>query len=495
MASNATPPDDPDDWGSPQVPSGRWESDEAPGNARRTKGGALDAAFGPLWDDPRGRPLLLVSGLALLGICALSCFILSLVLLSERDNPFLPSPDVAEEMPAPITDTLVVRVNDEIQPAPVPNRLNIGSSAYRIAPMRVQGTRWEYDSGAQRTAFWVPGSLVNYVIGLPASRENREIIDALRPGDLLTLDTSLGTQRYRVAQQATIRDDDVSILLEQNSPRLTLVLLGEGGGQRRIVLAPFTDESTPNQLTAVGTPINLGDARVRALSQRLVPGSSVGLPAGKNYLQVDFEVTNVVTRILDASQFFSELADSSGMVFPLSRDASAAGGGRGFAQGALQAGETMTATAGFEVPSTLPGPSLEWRFALDSASPYIARVAIPYRPIALLPTPVPTDAPIADVTITSAQISPEGNELRIVGSVRNLTGQFLSGSLRDVSLRGPEGQLYPLNASLPAFPWNITPGETLVFQLSFARPQTSAPVVFTLFGQSYRICEPAQPCD
>ncbi|MFC1464342.1 MAG: hypothetical protein ACFLMY_05780 [Candidatus Brachytrichaceae bacterium NZ_4S206] len=495
MAPSATPQDDPDDWGMPESAAGRWENDEGAGNTRKQRGGALNATFGPLWNDPRGRPLLLVSGLALLGICALSCFILSLVLLSERENPFLPGPGVAEETPIPITDTLIVRVNDAIQPAPVPSRLNIGSSTYRVAPMRVQGARWEYDPSAQRTAFWAPGTLVNYVIGLPASPENREVIDALRPGDLITLDTNLGTQRYRVAQQATIRDDDVATLLEQGSPRLTLVLLGEGGGQRRIVLAPFTDESTPNQLTAVGTPINLGDARVRAITQRLVPGSSIGLPAGKNYLQVDFEVTNVVTRILDASQFFSELSDVTGAIFPLSREASTAADGRGFTQGALQPGQTVTATAGFEVPSTLPGPSLEWRFALDNASPYIARVAIPYRPIALLPTPAPTSAPIADVTITSAQISPEGNELRIVGSVRNLTNQFLSGSLRDVSLSGPDGQLYPLNSSLPAFPWNITPGGTLVFQLSFARPQTSQPVIFTLFGQSYRICEPAQPCD
>jgi hypothetical protein len=99
------------------------------------------------------------------------------------------------------------------------------------------------------------------------------------------------------------------------------------------------------------------------------------------------------------------------------------------------------------------------------------------------------------VAIVNVQISPEGNELRVVGNVRNLTNQFLSGSLSDVSLSGPGRQLYPLNSSLPAFPWSITPGEALVFQLLFARLQTSEPVIFTLFGQSYRICEPTQPCD
>lgn len=448
-----------------------------------------------MWSDPRGRPLLLVSSLALLGVCALSLFILALAVLSERDDSPTPLPDADREVTPPITETLIVRVNNTAVPAPIPNQLNIGNKTFRVVPMRIQDNRWEYDADARGTAYWAPGTLVNYVIGLHASAENREVVDALRPEDLITLDTSLGTQRYRVTQQATIRDEDVALLIEQSSPRLTLVLLGEGGGQRRVVIAPFTDEGTPNQLTSVGTPINLGDARVRVLNQRLVPGTSAGLPAGMNYFQVDFEVTNIVTQVLDASQFFAELADGSNVAYPLSAKGSSAANARGFTQGALQPGQTITATAGFEVPSTMPGPSLEWRFALERGNPYIARVAIPYRPILVAPTAVPTPAPVAEVTIAGAQISPEGNELRIVGNARNLTDRFLSGSLADVSLGGPGGQLYPLNSSLPAFPWNITPGETLVFQLSFARPQTSEPVTFTLFGQSFRICEPTQPCN
>lgn len=458
----------------------------------------IGAVLGPLWNDPRGRPLLFVSGLALIGICALLCFILALVFISDRTPPVIP-PDAPEvvvrETEPPVTDTVVIRINQTSQPAPIPNRLNIGNNTYQVLPMGIQGERWEYDPSAERTVFWVPGTIVNYVIGMHASPENLEVIAALNRGDLITLDTSLGIQRYRVAERLTFRNDETSALLEQSIPRLTLVMLGERGDERQVVFAPFTDESTPNQLTALGTLINLGDVQVRAINSRLLPGASIGLDAQKSYLQVDFEVTNIVTRILDASQFFSELADPTGTVFPLSRQASAIAGGRGFTQGALQPDETITATAGFELPITLSASSLEWRFAIDSASPYIAKVAIPYRPIVLLPTPIPTERPVAEVNITSVQISPEGTELRVVGVVRNLTTKFLSGSLQDVSLRGPEGQLYPLNSSLPAFPWNITPGESLVFQLSFARPQTAQPVIFTLFGQSYRVCEPGQPCE
>jgi hypothetical protein len=473
--------------------------DESSGQvAQQPKAGRkLLGPLGGLWDDPRSRPLVLISGLALLGICGLSCFILALVLLSDRDSLLEtgPGPGAVDVTRVPITDTLVVRVNETTVPVAIPNRLTLGDKTYTVTPMEYTDKRWDYDPNALKTAYWVPGTLVNYVIGLHASSDNRAAMEALRPGDLVTLDTTVGTQRYRVTQQATIRDDDITALLEQTSPRLTLVLMGEGGSQRRVTLAEFTDEATPNQLTSAGTPINLGDVRVIVTGQRLVPGTSVGLPNGKNYFQVDFEVTSLLspTQVLDAAQFFTELSDGDGTIYQLSQSGSSASGAKGFTTGALESEKTIQATAGFEVPSTMPGPSLEWRFAVNKGTPYVGRVAIPYRPLFAAPTAAPTKTPVADVTILNANISPEGNELRVVGTVRNLTNSFLPGSLRDVSLSGPGGQLYPLNSSLPAFPWSITPGETLAFQLTFARPQTSEPITFTLFGQSYRICEPGAP--
>jgi hypothetical protein len=496
---SSPPPPEPDDWQPAEDLRGQWE-DDAAGRSRAGNrlADALRAALGPLWSDPRSRPLLLVSGFALLGICALSCFILVLALFANRDPEPRPTP-IAEATttpaPQPTAELFVVRVNETPLPAPIPSRLIIGNTTYRVAALTIRDAQWDYDPRAPQTAYWVPGTLVNIVLGLPAGDENRQVIATLRPGDLIVLETGLGPQRYRVIEQQTIQDTDVVSLLAQDAPRLSLVLLGSEGNQRQVVIAGFADEGTPNQLSAVGTPINLGDLRVRVLGHRLLPGASVGLAAERAYLQVDFEVTNIITRILDAAQFFSALADAGNTTYPLSIEASQAAGGRGFARGALQPEQTIVATAGFEIPANLPGPTLEWRFAIDKETPYVARVAIPHQPLAVDPAPIPTQPPRAEVTIVNAQISPEGNELRVVGSVRNLTSQFLSASLSDAALSGPGGQLYPLNSSLPAFPWSITPGESLVFQLSFARPQSAGPFTFTLFDQSFRICEPGQPCE
>ncbi len=181
-------------------------------------------------------------------------------------------------------------------------------------------------------------------------------------------------------------------------------------------------------------PINLGDVRVRAFGERLVPGGTVGLPAGQNYYQVNIEVTSLVTRVLDAAQFTSSLIDGAGAQYSFRPRASQAAGGLGWAKGALSPGQTLTATAGFQVPAGMPGPRLEWNFATEPDNPYVARVSLPYQQIAVAPTLPPTVAPVAEVALLNVNISPEGNELRIVGTVRNLTDKFLTVSLRDFSL-------------------------------------------------------------
>ncbi len=480
---------DDDEWRPSRTLPGQWEEE-----AEEPK-----RALNPLlvaWNDPRTRPLLLVSGLALLGIVALACFILALIVLSGRSLVVdrEPLPDV-RATPTPVgtpavpPDVVVVQANDTPLPPAIPVRLTVAQRLLEVRAVGFEGERWQYDRTAEGVAYWLPGTVVNFVFGLAPVEANRRMLATLRPEDLLALETMNGVQRYRVVRVEQLGEAELLTRFAQQSPGLTLFLLEEGAAQRTVVTARYADESTPNQLTSVGVPINLGELRVLVTAHRLVRGSDVGLPPGRNYYQVDFEIVSLLTetQILDAAQFFSELRDASGAVYPLSRAASSAAGGRGFTQGALQAGQTLNATAGFEVPDTLVGPVLEWRFAINKDTPYVARVALPYRALVVTPTPAPTPVPVADVTLLNANISPDGTELRVVGLVRNLTNAPLSGSLRDVALRMPDGQFVPINSTLPAFPWEIAPGETLAFQINFVRPPGSGPAVFTLYGQSFEI--------
>ncbi len=441
-----------------------------------------------LWDDPARRPLVLLSLIALIGICGLSCFVLSLAVVSSGD--ILSGPAAVQPTEAagvPITESVNISANQTPVPVGIPSRMTIRNIAYAVTPMQMsRQNEWRFDARAARTAFWAPGSLVNYVIGLPASDENRQVFESLKPGDLIVLDTAVGALRYRVSELTTIPADQLAALEVQTRPQITLMLLSDGGDTRRVAIAPYTDEGTANSLTNLGVPINLGDVRVRAFGERLVPGDVIGLPAGQNFYQVNVEVTSLVTRVLDASQFTSWLIDGVGLRFEASDEAARVAGGLGWTSGALSPGQTVTGTAGFQVPATMAGPHLEWNFAADPANPYVARVVIPYQTLDVRPTAAPTAAPIAEVTPLNVNISPEGNELRIVGNVRNLTDRFLAVSLRDVSLTSG-GAPIAINSSLPAFPWSITAGETLAFQLTFTRPPPGQPAIFTMFGQSFQI--------
>jgi hypothetical protein len=435
---------------------------------------------------------MLISGIALLGICALSCLILALLLFNFGSDRFVNLFKRDESTPVPqvtrvISDVVNVNVNGTPVPPGVPSRLTLGSKSFDISPLFVDDNKeWKYNPNDKKAAYWSAGTLVNYIIGLHASTDNKATFEEMQSGNLITLDTGTGVQRYRVVDKTQVRADELALISTQNSPRLTLVLLGQSGEMRDVLVAQYTDEGTPNQAVAMNAPVNLGDARVTAFGQRLVSGVSAGLPANKNYFQVNIRVTNVTTRVLDATQFFAELTDGQGNKYPLSAPGSGASGASGWGAGALSPGQSISITSGFEVPASMQGPNLEWTFALDKSNPYVARVAIPYRPIFVDPTAEPTPILTTRVDIINANISPEGNELNVIGNITNLTDKPIVISLKDTSLKSGDGNFVPLNSSLPGLSWEVNAGATLTFKLAFAKP-AALPATFTLMEQNYQI--------
>ncbi len=94
----------------------------------------------------------------------------------------------------------------------------------------------------------------------------------------------------------------------------------------------------------------------------------------------------------------------------------------------------MTVTAGFEVPSAMQGPYLEWRFA------WIRRTRMwrgwRFRISQNLSSRRRATAqPRVRLEILAANVSPEGNEVNIVGQITNLTGETLIISQKDAALK------------------------------------------------------------
>ncbi|MCS7062069.1 MAG: hypothetical protein RMN25_13020, partial [Anaerolineae bacterium] len=265
MASNL-PPSDADDWPLPDdgktAPDtsgpGSWEKAEEAGDrvgpadqsSQPTAPlqpliDALRAPFGSLWDDPRSRPLILFSLIALIVVCGMACFVLSLALVDNlgRSPIAATGPTVAPAERQPITEVVRIIINDTPAPIAVPNRLIIRNLTLDVVPVQPdERGEWNVDLAAARVAYWVAGTLVNYIVGLPASDENRTVLESLRRGDLLLLDTAIGTLRYRVSHTATVRVDEPTFLREQSAPQLTLVLIGVRGEERQAIIAGYTDE-------------------------------------------------------------------------------------------------------------------------------------------------------------------------------------------------------------------------------------------------------------
>ena len=460
--------------------------------------------FGAIWGDTRARGLLLVSLFALSGICALSLYLLNFFASGDRSNnarltPAVvangtPNPTVginrspdAFNPAVPGSKTVLTANGTPVAPA-TPNRITLGNQSFvveTIAPDKNGNLKYNKDS--KNTAFWFNGTLVNYVVGLNASQENKLVFDGFKPNDVLALETGVGVLRYRVDTITQVKADDTSALRNQSSPQLTLLLMGDSGDTRRMVTAKYLDEGLPNVLNPARYPINLTDLRIRVTGDRLVQGGTVNLAAGKNYYLVNVELTNTSSQAIDVGQFFTELVDGNKTRFALSRVASTSSGGVGWPQnGLINPGQTTNYTAGFEVPDTMIGPRLEYRFAANTNTSLVAMVSLPYAPPQATPTASIPAVSASDVTIVTANLIPESNELRIVGTVANRGATPLTMTLKDITLASG-GVSSALTNALPAVPWTIPPGETLAFQVSFTRPAGGQPATFKVLDQAFEI--------
>jgi hypothetical protein len=487
------PSHDDDDWQANESGGGRMEDDERGAEAarsRRTRGFMRGGMLAGYWADPTGRVLLIISGILLVFLCAAACAVLLFLGIGVSRNVGglfpTPTPTIVPTPTPPLEFQLqdAVKVNGSSVPPGIPTRLDIGGKSFVVRALGVDADGlWTYDVNDRRAAWWAVGSQVNYVIGLHAGTENTALFEAAAPGDLLSLETAAGLQRFRVTEKTKIAESDLSALADQSRPRVTLVMFGQGGSERDALIADYTDEGTPGEAVAFGAPVNLGDVRVYAYDYAIVPGREVGLLEGRSMMQVNLQVTNLMTELLDSAQFNVELIDGRGEKYPLSLPGTTAAGGAGWRKGVVEAGKSVTLTSAFEVPAGMPGPMLEWTFRTQPESPYVARVMIPYE---AEPAPIPTPTPVPPsrlrIDVANANISPDGTEISIIGNLTNLTGDALTVSLQDVALAGADGTRAALSTSLPQVPWEVSPGATLTFKLSFVMP-VQLPATLTVLDQ------------
>ena len=427
------------------------------------------------WGQPSKRPML-IFGFGAVGIAAVLLLVAVVQLMGGA----------ASSEPTPVPTPTCVGPNCPIQPANplVPKKLYVRDRTYDITPVAVPKGKWAATAG-EGTVEWVFGTLVNYLIGLPNTPENKDLLQALSESDQITIELSDGqTVEFKFDAQQLVAPDNKEIFMQQH-PGLTLILLGDDGQQRLVVTTNYdvnseANRAVPSNVVAINTPIEIGPVRVKVLSGRLVENAP-GIPVGSAFYLVDFTAENTSNDVLNAADFVFELMDYARQKYKLSETASKLGpypppGGQ------LLPGLSATFTTGFEVPSNITGPILTWIFRPDAAFRGQANVAVPL----VGPTPTPDPRSQAQVQISQAYYTSDQSELVIVGSIANPTTALIPVGPADIILSTPDGILATLNNTDPVLPWRLSPGGTLNFTLYFSRLPT-ATAILKILNSSFEL--------
>ena len=427
------------------------------------------------WGDSSKRPML-IFGFAAVGVAAV-LLLVSVIQLAAPAEPTAPvlTPTVECVPPnCPVSQPVAI----------VPRKLYVRDRTFEITPIAVPKGNWTIGADSANGE-WVFGSLVNYLVGLPGTQENKDLMQALSEADKITVEKSDGqTLEFKFGERKMVAPDDKSVFTQQR-PGLTLLLLGADGEQRMVVTADYlvdseTNKSVPSKTVAINTPVDIGPVRVKALSGRLVENAP-GIPVGSAFYQVDFTAENLSDAAVNVADFVFELRDYAGQKYKLSDTASKLGPNPP-PSGQLLPGLSSTFMSGFEVPSNITGPILTWGFKPAASFNGQATVAVPL----VGPTPTPDPRSQARVQISQAYFSPDQTELIIVGGIENPTGALITVGESDISLKTPEGVLATLKLPEPAFPWRVGPNDTVNFTLHFSRlPSNQA--ILTILNNSFKL--------
>lgn len=423
-----------------------------------------------------------VAGLSLIGV-----IILSTVLLSRGGDETA----VDNGTPTPFTnfepiasDPLVIGVDGSSRISvtlDVPVTLQLAGQSLDVRTQAVAADRvWQPNVAEEGTAVWVYGTIVNYVLGLPASDANRTLIEQLSAGDEIQLTTRGGVNyTFVFDSRQTVAPSNAEIFAQQ-TPGITLVLIGEAGNERLVANGRFQvsdAETGQSNVFSLGETAQLDNIQITVPSVVYVPDRPEA-PAGFAFFQVDYEIQNVGLTAFDTGQLQLLLTDGQGNQYALSPAATQVGNYPALT-GFLNAGQTVQATAGYQIPIGLSSSTLNWIVARNDTGAQI-QVQLPFTGSG------DAAASSASIALLQADVSADLSGLVLVGQVTNLASQPIVITESDLALTGNDGAAYLLLATNPPFPWTVPAGGTTQFSVTYQRP-LSPTAVFTLLNQSFQL--------
>ena len=345
-------------------------------------------------------------------------------LISETDSNATPTPlpTLEAELLADIVDASGVKTK-----LVVPRTLELGGVSFVVQPVKIKRGDWALPDD-ERAVSWVYGTVVNYVLGLEATAENKSLLASLQAGNEILLRMSTGPA-YRFAYADAVRvAPQASEIFRQTRPGLTLVLMGSDDEASRIVLrAVYLPDSelglslqSEKPSTKLKQAITLNE-QLRLIPQQIYPIIDANAPPGYVLLALDVVWHNLSQQPLHPTTFHHYLEDNglrfspivikhNGQTYPTFN-------------APILPNQTITTTLTYPIPEQILRTGSTWVFGLDALGIQTARVSIPayqgllhpqlkllavsYEKTTLLAT-VEVEAPMTEAVIEANDLTIEG---------------------------------------------------------------------------------------
>ena len=434
------------------------------------------------------RGLLIVAIGATIGSLALLCVFAYLLINSDDEKqPPTPTPDnenVTQEevntdefVYVAISGSGAISVTME-----TPIFLGVAGEEFSVqAEVIPEEGAWTPVPANETTAVWVYGSVINYIFGLDDTNENQALLERLAPGDEIVLTSRSGRSlTFAVSSRKEVNSENRTIFAQQ-SPGVTLLLIEEDLDEQRIVVDGRFVASDANENVQGGRVVAMGETAQLEGLQITVTGVSFQydrpeIPGGFAFYMVDYQIQNVSAATVSSDLLNMVLADDFGNLYAQNPVASTLGNYPPLT-GSIDPGQSVSATAGYQIPTGLTSTTLRWQVTMVSTGSQI-QVNIPFQEGG-------DSGQQANITLENVTVSPDGGSLIIVGQITNLGEQSIVVDVNNLSLSSGAA-VYLIQSTNPAFPWVIDIGQTLVFQVTYQRPLAPT-ATFTILNQSFEL--------
>ncbi len=390
---------------------------------------------------------------------------------------------------APQGDGIVAQIGDTDTISltlDAPRLLQVGGENFPIQIGRTVNNQWDTTVESETIAVWLDGTVINYVLAMMDTENNRGLMQSLERGEELTLSMESGrtlTFDFNTRTQIPITQPDI---FRQNIPAITIVLVGQGnerivvqGSYLPDLVAPSIDTGgnfeAPN-VAGLGEPIQLGDLQLAVSAFDDRPQATGGFA----YYLVDYQIQNNGAVPFDTTLLQMQLVDGVGNISVLSLDATQAGSYPALGP-SLGVGQLAQATAGYQIPNGVNRATLAWvvtrldtreSIEIRTSAPILAGAADPVQFVSLI-----------DV---SAELVADATSLLIRGSIVNNSEQVVSVNATDIAFTAGNSAFF-IQSTSPQFPWVIAPGETFPFGLTVQKPINEPSAIFSVFDKSFEI--------